>query len=662
MTSANQGNGQMDLTGLKGYYIKKVGQNRGAPRVWLEGSQALLAGFGPGQRFDIRVEDRTVVLQANPDGSRVVSAKRIGERDNPVIDINSRELLAVFDGMAAVRVAVKDGQIFLLPLASEIKKQRRFARIKEKLESGEPLVMGSLFHGIGVLSHAVHSGLAKAGIPTRLGVVNEIQEHLVEHARVHNDAWSEDTQVYSASISELAFDERGLASLPKVDILELGYPCTGTSRSGLAKNGIAHGEAHEGVGHLIVATLMIIGRTEPAVVVVENVPDFANSASADILRLQLRDLGYVTQERILKGSEWNTLESRNRWCMIGTTSGIQFDFDQLMPPAHVERTLGEVLENVADDDPRWSEMKGLKSKMISDAAKGSNFKMQVFSADDNKIATVTRGYSKVRSTDPKVAHPTDPDLLRQLTPGEHAKVKGIPAHLIEGLSATVAHEGLGQSIVYQPFEDVGHHVGNALNRFVGRPDVPMERREDGQGLWASNGGLVPDDVAEIAADVMLTLQMANTQRGRYSGDIIMLDETVLIQDAGSRIGIVHKIADLQNSELRLGSVLVALYRDGRAQCTVEAAKVEENQLGLFEPEKAPLVAAPVNTGQHVGRVLAVQRDEVIQDSGRGKLVAHKLDGFTEVPKLGDRLEIAYRNGAMVVKNRALETDRGGVAR
>lgn len=36
-----------------------------------------------------------VVLQANKDGSRVVSGKFIGERSNPVIDINSRDLLAI---------------------------------------------------------------------------------------------------------------------------------------------------------------------------------------------------------------------------------------------------------------------------------------------------------------------------------------------------------------------------------------------------------------------------------------------------------------------------------------------------------------------------------------------------------------------------------------
>ncbi|MCY0853063.1 hypothetical protein [Cupriavidus sp. D39] len=95
---------------MDGYFIKKIGANKGRPRVWLEGLQAAIAGFGPGQRYDIEVRGRTLVLQANPDGTRVVSAKTIGERINPVIDLNSQALLACFDGMAAVRVVAKQGE------------------------------------------------------------------------------------------------------------------------------------------------------------------------------------------------------------------------------------------------------------------------------------------------------------------------------------------------------------------------------------------------------------------------------------------------------------------------------------------------------------------------------------------------------------------------
>lgn len=463
---------------MQGYYIRKVGEHRGAPRVWLEGSQTERAGFSPGQRYDIEVQGQMVVLQANKDGSRVVSGKVIGERNNPVIDINSKALLAIFDGMASIRIVVKKDQIVLMPLASEVKKRERFVRLREKLENGDPITIGSLSHGGGILSHAIHSGLEQAGVDSRLAFANEIRGELLEHALIHNDAWSENTQLLSAPMQELAFDDRGVASIPKVEILEMGLPCSGASKAGRSKLGLIHPEAHPHVGHLVVAALVIVSKANPAIVVLENVPDYAQSASADILRNQLRDMGYNTHERVLNGKEWGALENRNRWCMLAVTAGIDFDFDQLQPPVVLEQKLGDVLEQLPADDPRWSRMQGLKDKQVRDLAAGKGFKMQVFGADAESIGTITKGYAKVRSTDPKISHPSDPDLLRQLTPVEHARLKQIPPHLVDGLSNTIAHEVLGQSIVYPPFKGVGFHIGEALNKLMANSTAPNFKVKD----------------------------------------------------------------------------------------------------------------------------------------------------------------------------------------
>jgi DNA (cytosine-5)-methyltransferase 1 len=93
--------------------------------------------------------------------------------------------------------------------------------------------------------------------------------------------------------------------------------------------------------------------------------------------------------------------------------------------------------------------------------------MQIVTPFDAKCPTITKGYAKVRSTDPKLQHPSDPDLLRQFSVVEHARIKGVPEGLVAGLSSTVAHEVLGQSICYEPFRAVGGsagiHVKNSKN-------------------------------------------------------------------------------------------------------------------------------------------------------------------------------------------------------
>lgn len=457
---------------MQGYYIKKVGEHRGSPRVWLEGSQTERAGFAPGQRYDIEVQGTMVVLQANKDGSRVVSGKVAGEKNNPIIDINSKHLLAMFDGMAAIRVVVKKDQIYLMPLASEVKKRERFVRMREKLENGDVITMGSLSHGGGILSHAIHSGLGQAGVPSRLAFANEIREDLLEYAAVHNDAWSPDTQMLATPMQELAFDDRGIASIPKVEILEMGLPCSGASKAGRSKRGLAHPEAHPHVGHLVVAALVIVSKTNPAICILENVPEYSVSASADILRNQLRDMGYNTHECILNGKEWGALENRNRWCLVAVTQGIEFNFDQLQPGGFGKQLIGDIIDKtIGPDDPKWREFGYLKDKEVRDAEKGNSFSMQVVSPEGNSVPTLRKGYAKGGSTDPLLQHPTNPDLLRQFTVAEHSGIKQVPPALVAGLSNTLGHEILGQGIVYAPFAGVGAHIGDALNRFVGKPGV-----------------------------------------------------------------------------------------------------------------------------------------------------------------------------------------------
>jgi DNA (cytosine-5)-methyltransferase 1 len=271
-------------------------------------------------------------------------------------------------------------------------------------------------------------------------------------------------------------------------------------------------------------------------------------------------LGYVTHERILNGKEWGALENRNRWCMVAVTHGIEFDFDQLMPPSKKDKRLGDVLEPLANDDPRWSTMQGLKDKEARDLAEGKGFKMQIFDADADSIGTITKGYAKVRSTDPKIRHPENPDLLRQLTAKEHALLKEVPAELIENLSNTTAHEVLGQGIVYSPFKDLGQHVGNALNRFAGYAEIPFTGRE-----------LVDAATADMAEEVLTSLRLADKEQGQYVGSIVVAGDGVVIQDVGRGAGVVHQLSLIDDLP-KLGASVELRYAHGQGKVVGTRAK------------------------------------------------------------------------------------------
>ena len=439
----------------------KIGQNRGTPRIWLQGSKLERSSFAVGARFTVLKETGKLVLTLSRAGGRVVSKKKVGGKLTPVIDLNSAELLETFEGSAGVRVICQHGQIIVLLLVVEWQTRERLARLARQLARGV-VSMGSLSHGGGVLTNALHAGFAKAGVRSRLAFANEIRDELLEQAAGHNGAWDESTISLGVPLQNLAFDPWAMKQLPAVEVLEAGLPCSGASVAGRAKRGLKLPEDHPEVGHLAVGFLAVIAKVQPAVIVLENVPQYESTASMAIIRSSLRDMGYAVSIHVLDGADWNALEHRKRICMVALTRGLTLDWSELRHPLTRVRQIGEVLDAVAPDAACWSEMAGLKAKEKRDRAAGKGFAMQLVSASDTKCPTITKGYAKVRSTDPKLTHPSNPSLLRQFTPTEHARMKGIPPELVEGLAQTTAHELLGQSICYEPFLAVGELIGNVL--------------------------------------------------------------------------------------------------------------------------------------------------------------------------------------------------------
>jgi len=534
---------------MQGYFIKNIGQNRGKPRIWLENLEVSTADFKPGDRYDVRVKGGVISLQANPDGSRIVSSKtgkRTGE-SVPIIDINSRELLALFEGMNAIRLVQRKGEIYLLPLATEIKKKQRLNRLRHKLNNDIPLTMGSLSHGMGLLSMGTKEGLNSAGIRVEKGITNEIRGELLELAS-EGQSWDKSAIPVAAPMQAFAFDQAAMRHVGQHDVVELGLPCSGASVSGRARRATKVAEAHPEVGHLVVAALMIIAQMNPAALVFENVIPYSSTASASILRNQLRDLGYVTHERVLAGSDFNALEDRKRWCMVAVTEGMHFDWDMLQLPAKRDMTLSDIMDDIPEDSPLWSEMRGLKAKQERDIAEGKGFLMQVFGPEDRKISCLTKGYSKVRSTDAKIRHPSDPDLLRQVTVAEHARVKQWPPHLFDGIAKTIAHEILGQGVQKDPFVAAAKLLGESL----------LDYAQNGSKLSRSEFVHVIQQGIEDTASMMVVSEIRAPQPGViYEGPVTVNDIGVIIQDIGNGVGILHKASAFDS--VKLGETLQVKY-------------------------------------------------------------------------------------------------------
>lgn len=441
----------------------KLGERKGQKRLWLEGRRLARAGIAPGQHFELSHVEQTgkagkgLVMRFVDTGERRVSRRKRGGEELPVIDVSGAELTRTFGAAERVRVVIRPGSIEITVHHHDRATAERAGRLIERLQAREPLRMGSLAHGGGILDHALHRGLEAAGVPVELAFANESDGDYLEASLANNPVWNPDSIAIEAPMQDVEWRK-----LPPIDILAAGLPCTGASLSGRSKNRLAKAEEHETAGPLFVAFLAAIQTLRPSVILLENVPQYGTTTSMTVIRSILNSLDYDLHETVLDGFELGSMERRNRFCMVATNPEVPFTFDGLRPIRDRESCIQDILEDIDPDDPAWKAYSYLAEKEVRDKEAGKGFRRQLLDGCEESLGTIGRGYAKARSTEPFIRHPSDPALTRLLTPKEHARVKAVPESLIEGLSATRAHEILGQSVVYAAFEAVGMHLGRAL--------------------------------------------------------------------------------------------------------------------------------------------------------------------------------------------------------
>ena len=60
------------------YSTTTIGQNKNAPRVWLEGKYLLNAGFMPAKNIEVEFSPNQITITLNPSGQRKISSKKDG--------------------------------------------------------------------------------------------------------------------------------------------------------------------------------------------------------------------------------------------------------------------------------------------------------------------------------------------------------------------------------------------------------------------------------------------------------------------------------------------------------------------------------------------------------------------------------------------------------
>lgn len=448
----------------------KVSEARKKARIWTEGLRLAKEGLRPGMKLRMREHAGRLILtpvEDNASGEGIVTVSRRTRRGSvyPLLEVRGDTLLRLFGLATRVVIKIFKGKVSISRHHQDERIEERNAEFKERIEAGEELRVASLYHGGGVMDSAIHDGLAMEGVKSYCNIMSEIESAYVESSLSNNPHLFRDSSlILNAPVDQLAFTAANVRS----DILIGGVPCTGASISGRAKGKLASAEAHPSAGAQFYAFLRMIEILNPAVCILENVVQYKNTASYAVICSVLKTLGYTVQERTLNGCEFGALESRDRMVMVAVSEGLgEFDIDTIVPIAEKPSTIAEVLDPSIDDShERWKDYAYLREKESRDKAAGKGFMRNLLTDTAEKVSTITRDYNKVRSTDPQHQHPTNPLLTRLYTVEEHAKIKTIPARIVNNLSETIAHQIMGQSVIYVAFVAVGKAIAKWMKGLV----------------------------------------------------------------------------------------------------------------------------------------------------------------------------------------------------
>jgi DNA (cytosine-5)-methyltransferase 1 len=401
--------------------VAKLGLNKDAPRVYLQGKWLAKAGFATGEHITAAWEGGTLTLALDAEGERKVSGKKKGTV--PVIDIAGQDLREVFGFAESLEVVTRLGTITITPSKTERHKARRVRNGKE----------GSVFAGGGLLTEAA----GRAGFRCAWAV--EIDARYAEHFEArHPEAVMHNMSVHEVDGSELE----------QVELMTVGLPCEPFSTKRRAGRG-AVPEDHSN-GDLVYWALRLIEEVAPYTVVIEEVPAFLTSGAGFILMGALRRMGYNVEAKVVNPADYGELAGRRRAVVIATTDA-EVAWPEAVPTEH---KLAEILDEIPEDDERWFDADSkawLFNHWAKQVARGNNFISQILTPETTRVNCISKRYFNGQGDGAVVKHPTKAGTYRWLTVDEVSRLHGLPTGYMTGLPKTTAGEIIGQGVIVPTF-------------------------------------------------------------------------------------------------------------------------------------------------------------------------------------------------------------------
>lgn len=455
-------------------FIRNVGTSvkNGKTWIFLESLVLEAANLTVGDKIQMTIleEKRALVFTKSEAGDHVVSRRKRGGKERPLMDRCNEEITRIIRQRKRIDVLVSDGILI-------VREEHTF----EFCVFDRPSLQGSDLKKLRLLS-----------LPSGAGVATKALEATGFFEPVFGgDILPEAIETYKANFADGAAywgDLRRLnpSYIEPVDVAWLSPACTKFSLLA-GSGGDSAGGYLEGMG-MIYANLVLASQAKAAII--EEVVPFFNSRSYHQLKAMLQtEFPYWTERTTgsgLDAYDFGSPAGRRRGYAVASRTPLDhFAWPEPKVLDHRRPTIEQIIGKEWEDRAPWREIRGTVMEGLLNKSGNNNFRSDknytLVKPTDKRMGALVASYSKVQVTSSYLSHPDHPNLWRPFTSEEMSRILDIPSDFFfpEDVAETRRTYMLGNSVDCRPVTAIGIEVAFHLmmNRLSDRRE-PIPARNN----------------------------------------------------------------------------------------------------------------------------------------------------------------------------------------
>lgn len=426
------------INNVRKVYEVRLGLSQGkTPRLSLETRRLENTNFLPDTRVSIIYKKNKISVVIDENGTNKITSRR----GKQVLDIKNQDIIKSIKDAKLLKVVVCDNEINFSPLKEAIEQQRAKSKIRT---SKRVYKIIDIFGGGGTF--------AKCFDDNKLFKINAVIDYDDKKLATYEANFPNAT-TWCGDVAYVDWNE-----FKDNDIALVTPSCRPFTELNQTKNITNKEKEKAKEGDNTGFALFGLSIIRPAVIVLEEVPEYTKSYSYILFLSMLEKMGYHVNQKLLDAKDFNSLSKRKRICAVAT---IKEGFEFLPIESELQQAKVQDILEIDWENREWQKLEKFEKWSNSQKQKGRNFTTVTVDRTATSVShPTTRYYNRQYST----VLENKEGLKDFFTPRELARIASIPDDFILPENRNDASFVIGDGVEYKSFSYIAKCIETYLKR------------------------------------------------------------------------------------------------------------------------------------------------------------------------------------------------------